>query len=140
MRATLCCTHTKLGMILLIIIGFMSIITGVFPLTLPAGPRDLVLVHFKERVTNERVVQWADENDYEVALIDDLLAVGSHPKYRELQHKFYIIQLGSSAVVDGRGRHVACLYGCNTERSLYLDWYDDDWHDNCRFLLVRKAS
>lgn len=110
-----------------------------FPLTLPAGPRDLVLVHFNKVMSTQKVEQWAKENGYEVAFFDDLLAVGSHPDYKELQRQFPIIQLGSSAEVDGH-RRVPFLSRHDAERNLYLRWYDGlDWNGRCRFLLVRKS-
>ncbi|MBI1833684.1 MAG: hypothetical protein HYR90_02565 [Candidatus Andersenbacteria bacterium] len=55
------------------------------PLSLPPGPRNLVLVHFGRVVLTRDVEQWAAENGYEIALIDDLLAVGSHPEYKITQ-------------------------------------------------------
>lgn len=109
-----------------------------FPLTLPAGPRNLVLVHFNKVMTSQKVEVWAADNGYEVALFDDLLAVGSHPEYKELQRQFPIIQLGSSAEVRG-GRRVPSLSRGGAGRSLCLDWYGFDWFEDCRFLLVRKS-
>lgn len=110
-----------------------------FPVTLPAGPRNLVLVHFNKVMSTQKVEAWAKENGYEFALFDDLLAVGSHPDYKELQRQFPIIQLGSSARVCG-DRSVPCLDRNDAGRYLDLRWYDDDgWNDSCRFLLVRKS-
>ncbi|MEO6077176.1 MAG: hypothetical protein ABIP54_00115, partial [Candidatus Andersenbacteria bacterium] len=109
-----------------------------YPLTLSAGPRNLVLAHFNKVMTSKQVEAWASENGYEVALIDDLLAVGSHSEYKELQRKFPIIALGSSAVVGGR-RHVPDLSRSDSRRFLYLLWYFDAWRGGCRFLL-RKVS
>jgi hypothetical protein len=109
-----------------------------FPLTLPAGPRQLVLVHFNKVMTSQKVEAWAKDNGYEVALIDDLLAVGSHSEYKELQRQFPIVALGSSAVLDG-DRHVSCLCRVDSERYLFLIYDGDDWFARCRFLL-RKVS
>ncbi|MEX1112291.1 MAG: hypothetical protein WEC84_02405 [Candidatus Andersenbacteria bacterium] len=110
-----------------------------FPLSLPGGPRQLAVVHFGRLVnSSQEVEQWAANNGYEVALIDDLLAVGSHPEYKELQRQFPVIALGSSAVIGGR-RFVPYLYGNDSERDLYLYWYDYDWFVSCRFLLFRKS-
>lgn len=108
-----------------------------FPLTLAAGPRQLVLAHFNKVMTSQKVEEWAATNGYEVALIDDLFAVGCHSDYKELQRQFPIIALGSSARVDGL-RRVPYLSGHVARRDLFLDWYGDDWYDGCRFLLVRK--
>lgn len=109
-----------------------------FPLTLSAGPRNLFLAHFDKTMTSEKVEAWAKENGYEVALIDDLLAVGSHSEYKELQRQFPILALGSSTVIDDE-RHVPDLSRVGSERYLRLYWYVDDWSGLCRFLL-RKVS
>ncbi len=108
-----------------------------FPLTLPAGPAPLATVWFQRDMQAGEVEQWTATTEWEVALIDDTLAVGSHAEYRELQRQFPIIALGSSAVVDGR-RHVPYLYGHDTRRYLPLDWYDFSFRDGCRFLLRKK--
>jgi len=111
-----------------------------FLLTLPAGPRNLVLAHFNKVMNTQEVEQWGKENGYELALFDDLLAVGSHPEYKKLQRQFPIIQLGSSAEVSG-SRCVPCLDESDAERRLCLSWCNDtDWNDDCRFLLVRKVK
>lgn len=109
-----------------------------FPLTLAAGPRPLVLAHFNKVMTSPQVEEWATENGYEVALIDDLLAVGSHSEYKELQRQFPIIALGSSTVFDGE-RYVPGLGRNDSKRDLDLGWYGNEWHGYCRFLLVRKS-
>jgi hypothetical protein len=110
-----------------------------FPLTLAAGPRPLVLAHFNKVMTSQKVEEWAAANGYDVALIDDLLAVGAHPGYRELQRQFPVLALGSSAVMDGR-RYVPYLGRSGASRVLSLDWYDDPGSDCWRFLLVRKPA
>lgn len=55
-----------------------------FPLTLPGGLRELATIWFQRNVKSEHVEDWTAKNGYEVALIDDLLAVGSHSEYRKL--------------------------------------------------------
>ncbi len=109
-----------------------------FPLTLPAGSRELALVHFNKEMTSEKVEKWAMENGYELALIDDLLAVGSHSEYKELQRQFPIVALGSSAVILGF-RHVPSLRRRDSDRGLRLFYWDRVWDAPCRFL-VRKVS
>jgi hypothetical protein len=109
-----------------------------FPLTLPAGPQDLALAHFDVDVSSEQVEAWAVAHGYEPALIDDLLAVGAHGEYRELQRQFPIVALKSSAVIRGL-RHVPCLYGLDSHRSLRLNFWDYDWRALYRFLF-RKVS
>ena len=109
-----------------------------FPLTLPPGPRNLVLAHFNQDIESESVEAWAKEHGYEVSPIDDLLAVGSHPEHKELQRQYPIVALGSSAVVGG-SRHVPYLGGSGSERDLGLDYDGSGWYAGCRFLL-RKVQ
>jgi hypothetical protein len=114
-----------------------AITEKLFPLTLPAGPRNLVLVHFNKVMRTKTVEAWVKENGYELALFDDLLAVGSHSEYKELQRQFPIIQLGSSTEVGGR-RSVPGLFRDGSRRGLSIGWCGDGWTGRCRFLLVRK--
>ncbi len=109
-----------------------------YPLTLPAGPQSLVLAQFDVDVESDEVEEWAKAHGYELALIDDLLGVGSHSEYRERQRKFPIVALGSSAVIRGY-RHVPYLYGDDSGRYLNLHYWGRDWDSRCRFLL-RKVS
>ncbi len=105
-----------------------------FPLTLPAPSRNLVLVHFDEVITSKGAEAWASENGFELGLIDDLLAIGSHPKHRELQRQFPIIALGSSAVIHGH-RRVPFLDGLDAGRYLRLIWCESGWRGRYRFLM-----
>lgn len=116
--------------------GHVNYITAKrFPITV-SGDRALVLAHFQHQMTSEQVETWAEANGYEVATIEDLLAVGSS-QHKDLQRELSIICLGSSSCVDG-GRRVPYLSGDGGARYLGLGWYDDDWSDHCRFLLVRN--
>lgn len=108
-----------------------------FPLTLPAGPRKLFLAHYNKVMNGKKVDEWASKNGYKVGLTDDLLAVGCHPEYKDLQRKFPIIALGSPAVIPGP-RRVPYLDGSDAERRLYLYWNVHDVGDSCRFLLFRE--
>lgn len=109
-----------------------------FPLTLPAGPRQLAIVHFRHVMGSKDIEQWAAKNGYEVALIDDLLAVGAHPQHKKLARPLPVFSLGSSAAIDG-DRCVIYLCWCGSERGLLL-LCDGDWNDCCCFLLVRPPS
>lgn len=109
-----------------------------FPLTLPAGSQDLILAHFDVDVKSEQVEIWAKEHGYELALIDDLLAVGSHSEYRELLLKFPIVALMSSTIVDGE-RRVPCLGRRDSGRGFYLLGWERVWGASYQFLL-RKVS
>ncbi len=109
-----------------------------FPLTLPAGPRNLVLAHFNKRRTSQMVQQWAVENGYEIAFFDDLLAVGSHPEYKELQLQFPILLLNFFGCV-GSKHDLPCLCKLDAARCLNLYPYAGEWGESCRFLLCRKS-
>jgi hypothetical protein len=106
-----------------------------FPITLDAGPRNLVLAHFRVKVENDEIDEWAKANGYKFALHEDLEAVGSHTHYSNLQREYPIIQLGSSTDVNGY-KYVPVLGKDDDGRylDLGLDW--GIWSDNCRFLLV----
>lgn len=103
------------------------------------GPRKLYLVHFKKDMDTKEVEQAvAAMPDKELALVEDLLAVGAHPKHKELQREFPIFCLGSSAVLRG-ARLVPCLGGWPDERWLHLFYSHDGWGGGCRFLLVQPS-
>lgn len=79
--------------------------------------------------------------DKELAKTEDLLAVGAHPKHKELQREFPIICLGSSAVLPGERRVPYLGGGWDVKRKLSLLYCDDSrWSDYCRFLLVGKPA
>jgi hypothetical protein len=110
-----------------------------FPIMLPAGPRDLAIVCFHEEMSSKQVEEWATENAYELAKLEDLLAVGSHSEHKELQRRFPIVALGYVAVIH-EYRRVPYLYSSGTERDLHLYWCDNDWYAKYRFLLRKKPS
>lgn len=103
------------------------------------GSRRLCLAHFNKVVTSQHVEEVAEEMGYTVALVEDLLSVGAHSEYRELQRQFPIIALGSSAVVGG-DRYVPYLGRWADGRCLDLGWYGRGWSDVCRFLLVGDSA
>ncbi|MEX1112172.1 MAG: hypothetical protein WEC84_01805 [Candidatus Andersenbacteria bacterium] len=114
-----------------------NITTANFPIT-RRGPRKLYLVHFKKDMDSKEVEAAVEAmGDKELAKTEDLLAVGAHPKHKELQREFPIICLGSSAVLFGR-RSVPCLGGWRDGRGLRLGCYGGGWVGGCRFLLVGK--
>ena len=116
-----------------------NITTANFPIT-RRGPRKLYLVHYKKDVdTKEVEAAVAAMGDKELAKTEDLLAVGAHPKHKELQREFPIICLGSSAVLYG-ARNVPCLRGWSDGRRLGLFYYGSGWAGRCRFLLVGPPS
>lgn len=116
-----------------------NITTANFPIT-RRGPRKLYLVHYKKDMDIKEVeAAVAAMGDKELAKTEDLLAVGAHPKHKELQREFPIICLGSSAMLDGR-RLVPYLCGWHDERRLDLRYDGSRWNGSCRFLLVGPPS
>ena len=96
-----------------------------------SGPRSLTLIHFNKRRTSTLVKAWADEYHYELARIDDLLALACDPTHRDLQLGYKIIALGSTT------RHCGDFYSpylshVNGERKLDLKTcngaFEEDWH------------
>jgi hypothetical protein len=99
------------------------------------------IFHFDRHISSEDAVEAikADDrgNPWEPAKIEHLLAYGA--TYPEDQRQYPIVGLGSVAEVGGR-RFVPYLSRRGTGRGLDLDWWDDGWRGNCRFLAVRKLS
>lgn len=106
-----------------------------FQIRLDVGPCDLVLAHFGVDMEDEAVEAWVKAHSaYADAFTEEILAVGSHPEYRELQRQFPIVARGSSTVVNGN-RHVPYLNRNDSKRNLNLNYSDNRWNGNCRFLL-----
>ena len=96
------------------------------------------LFHFNRDISSEKAVELieADDNAWESAKIEDLLAYGA--KNPEEQRKYPIIGLGSVCRVGGR-RIVPRLDRDDSERGLNLRYWDVDWSGYVRFLAVRKV-
>jgi hypothetical protein len=95
------------------------------------------LIHLDKYVSSDDAVIKMDRLGFRPATIHELLSFGA--KNPDVQREFPVVALGSSCKVDGR-RHVAFLYGDCSERglSLFLYWWLGFWHDDYRFLGVRK--
>jgi hypothetical protein len=93
------------------------------------------IFHFDRSISSENAVKEilaADPtNPWEPAKIENLLAYGA--KNPEEQRKFPIIGLGSVAKVNGN-RNVPNLNKDGSKRNLNLNWWDNDWNGNYRFL------
>ncbi len=96
------------------------------------------LVHLNKSASSEEVLLHMEKNNLRPATLAELLAFGA--KYPEIQREFPVACLGSSWVGRGGLRNVPCLGRYDSERSLYLYWFGDDWDDCWRFLAVRKVS
>lgn len=72
--------------------------------------------------------------DKQFALVEGLLAIGSHPKYRGLQHRYTIVCLGSYFDLDG-DRFVPCLQKWGDGRCVDIRCRGGWWCPECWFLL-----
>ncbi|MDO8493233.1 MAG: hypothetical protein Q7S19_01675 [bacterium] len=97
--------------------------------------RKAYLVHFDHGISSENAIKELDKQGKRPATIEELLAFGA--KYPEIQRKFPVVALGSSAKVDG-DRSVAYLDRYGSARRLHLVWWDGDWNANYRFLAFAK--
>jgi hypothetical protein len=110
-----------------------------FSLSLPSGPRDLVLAHFNQRLNSISVEEWARTNGYKSAPIDDLLAVGSHHRHSILQFSYPIIALGSHAEIGSRW--LAPYLGKNNAGRVLGLWDSEtDFSEKCRFLFYKDPG
>lgn len=100
------------------------------------GERTFVLKHFGKAKRSEQVIEVAENEGCRVATKEEAIAfAAAHP---DLQRKFWIVALGSSALHGDGDRCVPVLGGDDGERSLCDYWFDSEWYDAGRFLLVRK--
>lgn len=100
------------------------------------GSRHLYLAHFGKDMSNEALDQaFATLTGKQEALIEDILAVGAHPRHRELQRQFPITTRRPSVMVEQRVR-VPCLDGWGGGRGLGLGCRGNGWSGRWRFLLV----
>lgn len=94
------------------------------------------LIHFGKTMSTDNVLKELDRRGLRPATLPELLAFGE--KYPEKQREFPVVSLGSVWTVSSGNRRIPYLDESDSERSLYLNWYDFDWDDGCRFLAVRK--
>jgi len=97
--------------------------------------RGVELIHLGYDISSDDALKELTKRGLRPATIEELLAFGA--KYPDLQRKFPIVGLGSSAHVSGF-RYVPYLHGSVARRVLNLDWYDHGWYDGDRFLAVRN--
>ncbi|MFZ6015644.1 MAG: hypothetical protein ACOYUZ_04815 [Patescibacteria group bacterium] len=99
------------------------------------GERIMLVKHFGRDTTSEANIAEMDKLGYRPAT--HLEAYAFQKANPELQRRFWIVALGSSAVSDGH-RRVAVLFGDSGRRLLGLDCFDLEWYSDLRFLFVRK--
>jgi len=99
------------------------------------GVVNFVLVHLGRNASTDDVLAELDRLGYRPATFCELIAFAlAHPGE---QLKYPIAALGSFALLH-HDRYVACLDRNDDRRGLGLNWVDDDWNDDVRFLAVRK--
>lgn len=97
------------------------------------------MFHFDRPISSEDAVAGIKLDDianpWQPAGIEHLLTYGA--RNPEVQQKYSIVALGSVGKIND-SRPVSYLGRGASGRSLYLGWWDDDWHAGYRFLGVRK--
>lgn len=98
------------------------------------------LFHFDRYIESPdavKAIEAADkDNPWSPGKIEHVLSFGAF--FPEEQRKYPIIALGSVATISGR-RSVPVLWESGTGRNLDLPWWSSGWHDDYRFLAVRKV-
>lgn len=94
------------------------------------------LIHFRETMSTNIVLKDLDRQGYRPATLPEPLAFGA--KYPEKQREFPVVALGSVRANPDGSRRVPYLCGDGSSRGLDLGWYGLGWHDDYRFLCVRK--
>ncbi len=101
------------------------------------GTRGLVLMHFPDiRTVTETVLNKAlAELKRDHGGIGDLLAVGAHTEYRDLQRHFPILALSSSLIVNDK--RMVFMLGMSADRLRIVEVieYLTRWPAHCRFLI-----
>lgn len=92
------------------------------------------LFHFNRDISSEDALAGMKAEGFCPSTMKELLAYGE--KHPEDQRQFPIVALGSVLVLRA-ARRVGYLSWNGSERDVNLCYYDDDWHDYCRFLAVR---
>jgi hypothetical protein len=98
---------------------------------------EVKLFHFGHSISSEDAKRHIEEDGWEVAETENLLAFGA--KNPEEQGKHPIVALGTVRRLRG-DRSVPYLGRGDSGRRLDLHWWGHDWHCNFRFLAVRKVT
>lgn len=94
------------------------------------------LFHFNWDISSEDAISEMDKDGFRPATAMELLVLGF--LFPELQTKFPIVALGSVWRDADDDRYVPYLDVDDSERGLYLSWFDGNCGALCRFLGVRK--
>lgn len=111
-----------------------EITPDLFSITCDAGSWNFALAHFDVDIFDDTSVHdWSVRNGYLVALHEELLAVGASEKHKHLRRQFPIVQLGTSAIVNGC--HLRpFIDGSNGQWALCVG-VGNGWRKDCRYLL-----
>ncbi len=109
-----------------------------FPITQrPNGEVEMKVFHFNRVMEFDEVIREMDKEGYRPAELPEGLAYAkANPNE---QRKYLIAILGSVWRGWPGGRGVPGLSEWDGRRKLGLDWCGDGWHEDCRFLAVRKS-
>lgn len=108
-----------------------------FPVAEGQAELEAVLLHFNLRIGSDEALQLMGAQGFRAGSLPELCAFGArHP---DVQRQFPIVALGSVWTDSGGSRFVASLWGNHGKRSLFLDWFEDDWDPYYRFLAFRKS-
>ena len=100
-----------------------------------SGYKTFLVKHFNREIMSEDAIAEMDKLGYRPAT--HIEAYSFQKAKPELQLQFWIVALGSFAVVGG-GQYVAVLDSNSGTRVFYSDWFVGEWRSDRRFLFVRK--
>jgi hypothetical protein len=110
------------------------------------GPKNMLLKQFTPKeikemggLESENIIAYMDARGYRPATHLETYAFGVNPETSGLQREFWIIGLGSFALVGG-GRCAAVLRAGGGRRILGYGWFGYAWDAHDRFLFVRKPA
>jgi len=96
-------------------------------------------VHLDETVKTRLALDHLETNGFRPATIEETLAFGT--TYPEIQLKFPIVCLDTFCTKDEHGyQHAPCLLHDGLDRILSTRPFSYKWHNNTRFLAVRKSE
>jgi hypothetical protein len=102
----------------------------------PAPVKQMEVVNFEKSVSSEEAISEMMQKGLRPATHEELYLYSQ--KDKKAGKKYPILALGSETHVNGY-RNVAYLWNDDNGRNLNLNWIDNDWNDNYRFLAVRKS-
>jgi len=93
------------------------------------------IIHFNRRISSNMALEEIDSRGMRPLELLELLAFGK--MYPEVQREFPVVGLGSVQRREG-SRYVPYLGKDDSELGVGLSWFEDPWHEICRFAAVGK--